>query len=167
MVRLSVGQEVIEQVILTAFAEVWLAKAGHNGKIFINFLKKIELPLVFAMYGAMLAGVDGIVVGAGSPEGLPYLCSRLAQHEAVSIDIPMLYRESGESFQIEFNPKTVLGGNLSAAANHPTGILGHCIAGTARPSPSTESYRRTGWVHHRAPHRRRAQCGSTRSLAKR
>ena len=113
LIHLDVPQDVIERVILTAFAEVWLAKIGHNGKIFINFLKKIELPLVFAMYGAMLAGVDGIVIGAGSPEGLPFICSRLAQHEAVSIDIPMLYRESGESFQIEFDPKTILGGNLT------------------------------------------------------
>ncbi len=113
LIRLNVTQDVIERVILTAFAEVWLAKIGHSGKIFINFLKKIELPLVFAMYGAMLAGVDGIVVGAGSPEGLPYLCSKLARHEAVSIDIPMLYRESGESFQIEFDPKTILNGNLT------------------------------------------------------
>ena len=113
LVQLSVAQDVIERVILTAFAEVWLAKAGHSGKIFMNFLKKIELPLVFAMYGAMLAGVDGIVIGAGSPEGLPFICSRLAQHEAVSIDIPMLYRESGESFQVEFNPKTILGGILT------------------------------------------------------
>jgi nitronate monooxygenase len=109
---LSVDSDVVERVILTAFAEVWLAKAGHTGKIFINFLKKIELPLVLAMYGAMLAGVDGIVVGAGSPEGLPAICSKLAQHEAVAIDIPMLYRESGESFQLLFDPKSVAGGCL-------------------------------------------------------
>ncbi len=110
IIRLNLAQEVIERVILTAFAEVWLAKAGHTGKIFINFLKKIELPLVFAMYGAMLAGVDGIVVGAGSPEGLPFITSQLAQHQPVNIDIPMLYRESGESFQIAFDPKTILDG---------------------------------------------------------
>jgi len=110
---LTVAPEVIERVILTAFAEVWLAKAGHTGRIFINFLKKIELPLVFAMYGAMLAGVDGIVVGAGSPEGLPAICVKLAQHEAVSMDISMLYRESGESFQLLFDPKSVAGGLLA------------------------------------------------------
>ncbi len=113
IVGLSLPQDVIERVILTAFAEVWLAKVGHSGKIFINFLKKIELPLVFAMYGAMLAGVDGIVIGAGSPEGLPSVSTMLAQHQPVNIDIPMLYRESGESFQIAFDPKTILDGNLT------------------------------------------------------
>ena len=112
-IQLSVGTDVIERVILTAFAEVWLAKAGHAGRIFVNFLKKIELPLIFAMYGAMLAGVDGIVVGAGSPEGLPFITTQLAQHQPVNIDIPMLYRESGESFQISFDPKTILGGALT------------------------------------------------------
>jgi nitronate monooxygenase len=116
VIQLSVGMDVIERVILTAFAEVWLAKAGHAGRIFVNFLKKIELPLVFAMYGAMLAGVDGIVVGAGSPEGLPAICARLARHEPVVFDLPMLYRESGESFQIQFDPAAVDGGRLT---RHP------------------------------------------------
>jgi len=114
--QLRVDPEVVERVILTAFAEVWLAKAGHTGKVFINFLKKIEVPLVFAMYGAMLAGVDGVVVGAGSPEGLPAICSRLANHETASIDLSMLYRESGESFQLVFDPNTVASGCL---VKHP------------------------------------------------
>ena len=50
-------------MIATGFAEVWLAKEGHDGKIFINFLNKIDLPLIYIMYGAMLAGVDGVIVG--------------------------------------------------------------------------------------------------------
>ncbi len=33
---------------------------------FINFLKKVELPLVYTMYGAMLANVDGVIIGAGN-----------------------------------------------------------------------------------------------------
>ena len=68
--HLGLREDSIELLIATGFAEVWLAKEGHRGNIFINFLHKIELPLIYALYGAMLAGVDGVAVGAGNPEGL-------------------------------------------------------------------------------------------------
>ena len=76
--------DTIELLIAAGFAEVWLARQGHAGKVFINFLHKVELPLIYTMYGAMLAGVDGVIVGAGNPDGLPAICSRLAQHAAVT-----------------------------------------------------------------------------------
>ncbi len=113
---LAVDEEFIEMLIATAFAEVWLAKEGHDGRIFINFLKKVELPLVYAMYGAMLAGVDGIVVGAGNPDGLPAVCARLARHEAVESDLLVLYRESGEDFHLSFDPRKTAGDKLAQAA---------------------------------------------------
>ncbi len=112
-IELVLDNEVIEIVIATAFAEVWLAKQGHNGRIFINFLNKVELPLVYGMYGAMLAGVDGIIVGAGNPEGLPAICTRLAAHQPVSHDIPVLYRASGENFTLPFDPRQVAEGKLA------------------------------------------------------
>jgi hypothetical protein len=74
-VRLTLDDDIIELLIATGFAEVWLAKEGHDGKVFINFLNKIELPLIYVLYGAMLAGVDG-VTGAGNPCGLPSICAR-------------------------------------------------------------------------------------------
>ena len=111
-VQLTVDQELVELLIATAFAEVWLAKQGHSGRVLINFLYKVQLPLVYAMYGAMLAGVDGIVVGAGNPDGLPETCTRLSRHQPVSTDHALLYRESGETFQVEFDPKVIAGGRL-------------------------------------------------------
>ena len=62
------------------------------------------------MYGAMLAGVDGIVVGAGNPEGLPAICTQLAQQAAVTYPVPVLYRETGEEFVLAFDPCAVAGG---------------------------------------------------------
>ena len=105
--------DLIELIIATSFAEVWLAKEGHAGRIMINFLHKVELPLIFGIYGAMLAGVDGIIVGAGNPEGLPAVCARLANHQPVSHDLPVLYRASGENFRIPFDPTSVAGGRLA------------------------------------------------------
>ncbi|MBN1581301.1 MAG: hypothetical protein JXA89_11415, partial [Anaerolineae bacterium] len=112
-VALTLDQEIVELLIATGFAEVWLAKQGHDGKIFINFLYKIELPLVYAMYGAMLAGVDGVIVGAGNPDGLPAICTRLADHQAVGIELSMLYRQSGERFEVPFDPRQVANGKLA------------------------------------------------------
>jgi NAD(P)H-dependent flavin oxidoreductase YrpB (nitropropane dioxygenase family) len=113
VVPLKLDDDIIELLIATGFVEVWLAKEGHTGKIFINFLNKIELPLIYVMYGAMLAGVDGVIVGAGNPDGLPAVCKQLAQHAPVAHEISMLYRETGEEFKIAFDPTHVAGGKFT------------------------------------------------------
>ncbi len=110
---LSLEPEAIELLIASSFAEVWLARQDHNGLVFINFLNKIEAPLVYCMYGAMLAGVDGVVVGAGNPDGLPQACSRLARHEPVQQPLTVLYREAGEELNLQFDPRQVAGGRLA------------------------------------------------------
>jgi NAD(P)H-dependent flavin oxidoreductase YrpB (nitropropane dioxygenase family) len=115
-VALTIDEEIVELLIATGFAEVWLAKEGHSGNIFINFLKKIELPLVYTLYGAMLAGVDGVVVGAGNPDGLAAACSRLSRHEVVTSDLLVLYREAGETFIVPFDPRKVSGGKLAQSS---------------------------------------------------
>jgi nitronate monooxygenase len=120
---LTLDEEIVELLIATGFAEVWLAKEGHHGNIFINFLKKVELPLVYTLYGAMLAGVDGVIVGAGNPDGLPEVCSRLAEHETVSSDLLVLYREAGESFHVPFDPRLVAGGKLTHNPLHRPAFL--------------------------------------------
>jgi nitronate monooxygenase len=112
-VTFTLDDDVVELMILTSFAEVWLAKEGHAGKIFINFLNKVELPLIYAMYGAMLAGVDGIVVGAGNPDGLPAVRSRLVEHLPVTHNLSVLYREAGEDFNIRFDPRLIQDGKLA------------------------------------------------------
>ena len=107
---LRFDDNIIELLIATGFAEVWLAKEGHDGKIFINFLNKIDLPLIYIMYGAMLAGVDGVIVGAGNPDGLPAIRSSLASHQKVTRSLSVLYAGPGEQFTISFDPKQVAGG---------------------------------------------------------
>ncbi len=114
-IPLKLDDNAAELVIATAFAEVWLAKQGHNGKIFINFLNKIELPLLHAMYGAMLAGVDGIIVGAGNPEGLPAACTLLANHAPAVRRLPVLYAAPGEEFVLAFDPAKTAGGAFTHA----------------------------------------------------
>lgn len=67
-----------ELVVAGNFAEVWLAKQGHRGLVGINYLEKIQLATPAAVYGAMLAGVDHVLMGAGVPREIPALLDALA-----------------------------------------------------------------------------------------
>lgn len=115
-VLLTLNPDIVDLLIASGFAEVWLAKQGHSGNIFMNFLHKIEAPLIYTLYGAMLAGVDGVVVGAGNPEGLAAVCSQLANHETVSNPLSVLYRETDEEFVIALAPWQLHGGVFAQRA---------------------------------------------------
>ena len=73
------GQEL---AVLGNFVEVWLAKEGHDGLVGINYLEKVQMATPAAAYGAMLAGVDYVLIGAGIPREIPQLLDRLADHAA-------------------------------------------------------------------------------------
>ena len=152
-VPLSLDNDTIELLIVTGFAEVWLAKEGHNGNIFINFLKKVELPLVYTMYGAMLANLDGVIIGAGNPDGLPAICSQLVNHEKVKIDIQVLYREPGEDFYVPFDPKMVADGKFSPKPLRRPAILAIAsLQGLVQALANSQSEPPDGFIieHHTA-----------------
>lgn len=50
-----------------AFSEVALAREGHEGPIGINLLAKLKRYTLPCLYGALLAGVDAVMMGAGIP----------------------------------------------------------------------------------------------------
>ena len=81
------SQELQELTVAANFVEVFLAKEGHDGPVGINFMRKIELPLIFGLYGALLAGVDYVIVGAGNPKDLPELVTRLANQQQVELTL--------------------------------------------------------------------------------
>ena len=74
-----------ELTILANFVEVWLAKEGHDGKVGINLLTKVQMPNIPSLYGAMLAGVDYVLMGAGIPKEIPGVLDRLANHERATM----------------------------------------------------------------------------------
>jgi nitronate monooxygenase len=65
MPTLRPGAALVELTVAANFVEVFLAKDGHGGMVGINFLEKIQLPTLASLYGAMLGGVDYILMGAG------------------------------------------------------------------------------------------------------
>nr|MDJ0499116.1 nitronate monooxygenase [Acidimicrobiia bacterium] len=87
------------------FVEVFLAKEGHTGPVGINYLRKIEMPIPFSIYGAMLAGVDYVIVGAGNPKDIPHIVTRLARHEAVGLPLRVQGLTSADGdVEVRFNP---------------------------------------------------------------
>ncbi|HUG12140.1 MAG TPA: nitronate monooxygenase, partial [Opitutaceae bacterium] len=70
MPNLAPSAAFIELTVLANFAEVFLAKEDHGGRIGINLLEKIQLPTLPSLYGAMLAGVDYVLMGAGIPRSI-------------------------------------------------------------------------------------------------
>jgi nitronate monooxygenase len=85
-------------IIAANFVEVFLAKKGHSGVVGINLLDKIRLPNMASLYGAMLAGVDFVLMGAGIPREIPGILDRLSSHQAVSLRIPVEGDRQGVEF---------------------------------------------------------------------
>jgi NAD(P)H-dependent flavin oxidoreductase YrpB (nitropropane dioxygenase family) len=98
-----------ELTVVANFAEVWLAKEGHDGLVGINYLEKIQLPTLASLYGALLAGVDYVLMGAGVPTRIPALLDELARHRAVTMPVTVEGSERGQQHQIAFDPGTITG----------------------------------------------------------
>jgi NAD(P)H-dependent flavin oxidoreductase YrpB (nitropropane dioxygenase family) len=109
MIRFSRALE--ELTVLAAFAEVFLAKDGHSGPIGINLLEKVQPPTIPTLFGAMLAGVDYVLMGAGIPRFIPGVLDALARGESASLKVDVEGSESGESFVCQFNPADFIARN--------------------------------------------------------
>lgn len=99
------GPALLELTVAANFVEVFLAREGHSGGVGINFLEKIQLPTLPSLYGAMLAGVDYVLMGAGIPRAIPGVLDRLAAGEPAELKIDVAGALPGEEFLSTFDPK--------------------------------------------------------------
>jgi nitronate monooxygenase len=106
--------EQVELVVAANFVEVHLAGEGHNGLVGINYLEKIQPPTLASLYGAMLAGVDYVLMGAGIPRLIPGALDRLSRGEAVEYPIQVLGAEPDETTFSRFDPRSFAAGPLPA-----------------------------------------------------
>jgi len=90
---------------LANFVEVRLAKEGHEGRVGINLLTKIQLPTLASLYGAMLAGVDYVLMGAGIPREIPRALDRLAEHAPASIKLDVEGMNGEGTRHAELDPR--------------------------------------------------------------
>jgi nitronate monooxygenase len=98
-------REIIELCIVANFVEINLAKEGHGNPVGINYLEKIQSPHLPSIYGAMLAGVDYVLMGAGIPLKIPGVLDRLAKHEEASYDLQVTDAQNDDDTTIHFVPR--------------------------------------------------------------
>ena len=94
-------------LVLANFVEVWLAKENHTGLIGINFLEKLQLSTPASVYGAILAGVDYILMGAGIPSEIPRVIRELSNHEQTRISIAV--ENASRKYYLSFDPSIIVG----------------------------------------------------------
>ncbi len=71
--------------IVAAFVAIHLAKENHEGLVGLNLLEKIQVPTLHVLLGAMLAGVDVVLVGAGIPRRIPKILDDFAAGRAAEL----------------------------------------------------------------------------------
>jgi NAD(P)H-dependent flavin oxidoreductase YrpB (nitropropane dioxygenase family) len=100
------------QRILAAatYTEVRLAKQGHDGIVGMNLLAKLKRYSLPCIYGALLAGVDMISIGAGIPLEEAKQISKLANGEPAELrlDVDTSQAEGvDDDFAYRFDPSVV------------------------------------------------------------
>lgn len=94
-----------------AYSEIVLAKSGHEGIAGINLMAKLKRYSLPCLYGAMLAGVDAVFIGAGIPMEEAKQIPRLAAGEParLRLDVDTSAAEDvSETFYYEFDPAEIL-----------------------------------------------------------
>lgn len=103
-------RELQELCILANFAEVWLARQGHENPVGINYLEKIQIPHLPSIYGAMLAGVGYVVMGAGVPLKIPAILDQYVNHEPASYPLSVTGALPEDDNTLRFDPRGYIEG---------------------------------------------------------
>lgn len=94
-----------ELTVVANFVEVWLAKQGHANPVGINLLEKVQMPTMASLYGALLADVDVVIMGAGIPTQVPGILDSLASHQAVKYRLDVVGEGADDETYLHFNPQ--------------------------------------------------------------
>ncbi len=114
MGKLRPSRRLEDLLVVGNFVEVWLAKEGHDNPVGINFLEKIQAPTLPSLYGAMLGGVDYILIGAGIPRAIPGILDRLAEGLPVEMKADVKKATAEDDPYLRFDPAEYAGGVLPA-----------------------------------------------------
>jgi nitronate monooxygenase len=105
MHTLRSSRELVELCIVANFMEVWLARVGHENAVGINYLEKVQMPHLPSLYGAMLAGVEYVLMGAGIPLRIPGALDALARHETATYPLWVSGANTEDDTILTFDPK--------------------------------------------------------------
>lgn len=98
-------REMRELCLVANFVEVFLAREGHRNPVGINYLEKVQLPHLASIYGAMLAGVSYVLMGAGIPLRIPGVLDRLALHEPATYPLEVDGAGEADDTLMRFDPR--------------------------------------------------------------
>ena len=97
-------RKVVELCIVSNFVEVYLAREGHKNPVGINFLEKVQMPHMSSIYGAMLAGVGYVLMGAGIPVHIPGVLDALAAQHPAEYRLAVTGAAQGQDTAMNFDP---------------------------------------------------------------
>jgi nitronate monooxygenase len=105
-------RKVVELCIVSNFVEVFLAREGHKNPVGINFLEKVQMPHLSSIYGAMLAGVGYVLMGAGIPLHIPGVLDSFAFHHPAEYKLSVTGAAPGQDTAMLFDPSLYVEGPL-------------------------------------------------------
>ena len=104
------ARKLVELCIVSNFVEVALARLDHSHEVGINLLEKVQTVHLPSLYGAMLAGVGYVLMGAGIPLHIPGVLDRLAVHKPVEYRLTVA--SAPAEVQVRFDPRDFAEGEL-------------------------------------------------------
>ncbi len=110
------SRELVELCMVGNFVEVFLASQGHDNAVGVNHLEKIQIPHLPSLYGAMLAGVAYVLMGAGIPYTVPGVLDRLAQHQSAVYALNITGSGPGDDTSVSFAPRDYISTDLPPLA---------------------------------------------------
>jgi nitronate monooxygenase len=112
------SREFLETCIVANYSEVWLARQGHTNPVGINYMEKLQPPHLASIYGAMLAGVSYVLMGAGIPMKIPGVLDRFTHNEPATYPLHVSGAVAGNETMMRFDPREFFDGP-QPALNRP------------------------------------------------
>jgi len=106
------SRSMIELLMVSNFVEVFLARQGHLNKVGVNFLEKVQLPHLASIYGAMLAGVGYVLMGAGIPLHIPGVIDNFAAGKPAEYKLAVTGASAAQDTMMIFDPADYAEGPL-------------------------------------------------------
>ncbi|MFC6618076.1 hypothetical protein [Deinococcus radiophilus] len=93
-----------ELAIVGGFVETWLAKEGHDGLVGMNLLTKLQMHTMPPLLGAMLAGVDFVIMGAGIPREIPAVLDNFSVGQPGVLKLDVKGEPTDQSTRLTLDP---------------------------------------------------------------
>ena len=95
----------VDLMVAANFCEVYLAKQGHQNPVGINYLVKVQFPTLPSLFGALLAGVDYVIMGGGIPLAIPGILDKLSRWEPVELAVELAAGKPETPPTLAFDPR--------------------------------------------------------------